>query len=245
VDLASGPTRRWKQVRQPGSRRTAAWRNRIARAWRRDAHDLSGRGNGVGSAAGASPVTRSGLVHLESLQRLRAREATRQPSREALDPSARRSAHRAGLLRDTRDQLHHLRPGAGSPSRRPAPWNRGSSGRHGDHGRHEGGCGPWGHRFLPALPPFSVGDRQPGSKGPEISVEDEPLADGDPELLDLRAQSRRGKRRVDADDVTARAVRDRLEQIAAGAVDLGERDEGAPQVVAASRSELQELEVRR
>jgi hypothetical protein len=54
----------------------------------------------------------------------------------------------------------------------------------------------------------------------------------DLELRDLGAERRPREGRVDVDDVPARAVRDRLQEIAAGAVDLGERDEGAAEIVA-------------
>jgi hypothetical protein len=40
-------------------------------------------------------------------------------------------------------------------------------------------------------------------------------------------------------------VGDRLEEVAGGAVDLGQRDEGASQVVTATRAKAQELEVSR
>jgi DNA-binding transcriptional LysR family regulator len=55
----------------------------------------------------------------------------------------------------------------------------------------------------------------------------------DPKLGDFRAERRPGDGRVDVDDIPARAVRDGFEQVAAGPVDLSERDEGAPEVVAA------------
>jgi len=90
-----------------------------------------------------------------------------------------------------------------------------------------------------------VGGSKAGSNGPEISVEDESLTQRDPELLHFVAEGRPRKRGVDADDVAARTVGDGLEEIPAGAVDLGERDEGAPQVVTAARPELQQREVRR
>src|SRR5205814_5437084 len=98
----------------------------------------------------------------------------------------------------------------------------------------------WGHSFSPAIAPLSVGGSKRGSKGPEISVEDDALTERDPELLDLRAERRPGEGRVDADDVPARAVADGLEEVAASAVDLGEGHEGAPEVVPTAGPELEE-----
>jgi hypothetical protein len=101
----------------------------------------------------------------------------------------------------------------------------------------------WGHRFSPAIPRLYVGSRKRSRKASEGGREHDALAQLDPELLHFLAERRPGRRVVDADDVAAWAVRDGLEQVAAGAVCERERDEGAPEIVATSASELEQIEV--
>jgi hypothetical protein len=89
---------------------------------------------------------------------------------------------------------------------------------------------------LPAIASASLTGSKTGSKRFKTWAN----AQGDLELRDLRAEGRPGEGRVHVDDVSARAVGDRLEQIATGAVDLGERDEGAAQILTTAQAEVQE-----
>ncbi len=63
------------------------------------------------------------------------------------------------------------------------------------------------------------------------------LAERDAELRDLLAEGRPGKRRVEIDDVAARAVRDVLENVLARPIGPGERHERPAEIVNAPRAE--------
>jgi hypothetical protein len=76
-----------------------------------------------------------------------------------------------------------------------------------------------------------VGGSKRGSKGFATTVGKAIGSQLDLELRDLRAESRPGERRIDGDNVSARSVADRLEEIASRAVDLRERDERATEIV--------------
>ena len=105
----------------------------------------------------------------------------------------------------------------------------------GSSGRKRGFESRWGRTLSPTISPVSLAGSKAGRKAPKVTLEDLPLADADVQLLHLCAYRRPGERRVDVDDVAARAVRDAFQQIAAGAVDLCERDEGVPEIVGADR----------
>jgi hypothetical protein len=65
----------------------------------------------------------------------------------------------------------------------------------------------------------------------------------DVQLRDFSTKRGPRERRVNADDVTARTMGDRLEQIPASPVDLRERDERTGEVVAAPPAKLERVEV--
>ena len=90
--------------------------------------------------------------------------------------------------------------------------------------------------------PLLIGSKL-GSKAPEVPVEKDAFAEAYLELPDLLAERRPWERGVDADDVPARAVAHGFQEIAAGAIDLRQGDEGSPQVMAAAASQPQRVQV--
>jgi hypothetical protein len=98
----------------------------------------------------------------------------------------------------------------------------------------------WGRYLSPTLPRTFPSGSKLGSK---LSLDHLAFAHVDLELRDLGAERRPRKRRVDVDDVAARPVRDGLQKIAARAVDLSERDERSPEVVATASAQLQQVQV--
>jgi hypothetical protein len=91
----------------------------------------------------------------------------------------------------------------------------------------------WGRHFLPAISSDLLTGSKLGSKALEFSDEYQAFEQADVELRH-RAESRPRERGVDADDVPARSVADRFEEISASPVDLRKRDEGEPEIVASS-----------
>jgi hypothetical protein len=100
-----------------------------------------------------------------------------------------------------------------------------------------------GSQTFASVPALYVGGSKRGSKRFATTVGKAIGSQLDLELRDLRAERGPRERRVDGDDVTARSVADRLEEIAARAVDLRERDERATEIVSASLAKSERLEI--
>jgi hypothetical protein len=98
----------------------------------------------------------------------------------------------------------------------------------------------WGRTLSPTFPRTFLSGSKLGSK---IGLDHLAFAHVDLELCDLGAQRRPGEGRVHVDDVAARPVRDRLQEIAARAVDLSERHERSAKVVATAATQLQGVEI--
>jgi hypothetical protein len=84
----------------------------------------------------------------------------------------------------------------------------------------------WGRSFSPTMSRSSPRSSKGSGKSPlitaEIGRDHDAFSDVEPELFHLFAEGRPRKRRVNVDDVSARAVGDRSENIAASQLPFGE-----------------------